>query len=132
MHPSRAVVHSVYRRPCRYLCLPPDPIQSFGGSFGMHSYTARDGGKKDRHRLLQSVLTAALLLFTLSAAGAKVIYVKTTGLDTNSGLSWALAKATVPAAMTTARAGDEVWVAAGTYVQRVTVKAGVSLYGGFA
>ncbi len=100
----------------------------------MHSYVTPDGGITRRRRLLPSVWTALFLLFSLAAtslANAKVIYVKTTGLDANSGLSWDLAKATISAAMTVAKTGDEIWVAAGTYADRVTVKAGVSLYGGF-
>ena len=49
----------------------------------------------------------------------------------NSGLSWATAKVTVQAGLNAAVSGDEVWVAAGAYVERVTLKAGVALYGGF-
>ena len=74
-----------------------------------------------------------LALFGLTAvAEAKVIYVAKTGSDANDGLSWATAKTTVPAGFSIAKAGDEVWVAAGTYASRVTVRSGVALYGGFA
>lgn len=60
------------------------------------------------------------------------IYVKSTGNDFNDGSSWELAKQTVGASLTAATSGDEVWVAAGTYNERITLKAGVALYGGFA
>ena len=35
-------------------------------------------------------------------------------------------------ALETANAGDQVWVARGTYTERITLKPGVALYGGFA
>ena len=65
------------------------------------------------------------------AADAKVVFVAKTGSDANNGLSWATAKATVQAGLSAAVAGDEVWVAAGTYVERITLTAEAALYGGF-
>ncbi len=66
-------------------------------------------------------------------AGAQsVIHVATTGNDANDGSTWALAKQTVQAALDAAPSGGQVWVAAGTYVERITLKDGVALYGGFA
>jgi hypothetical protein len=69
-----------------------------------------------------------------------VYYVKPPpgGSDANPGASWAQAKATIGAAWAAAGAGDEVWVAAGTYPERLhnPVVGGaavdVALYGGFA
>jgi len=61
----------------------------------------------------------------------KTIYVKPTGNNSNNGLSWAAAKRTVQAGINTAGAGDEVWVAAGVYIERITLKADVAVYGGF-
>lgn len=98
----------------------------------MHSFIARDGGRSYRHHYMQLLLTALLVLFTVSAANAKVIYVKTTGVDANSGLTWDLAKGTIPAALLIAKSGDELWIAAGTYPQRIAIKAGIAVYGGFA
>lgn len=47
--------------------------------------------------------------------------------------SWAKTKRTVQASLNAATpTGGDVWVAAGTYVETVTVPLGVSLYGGFA
>lgn len=60
------------------------------------------------------------------------ICVSLSGNDTNDGLSWATAKKTVSAGLSTAKSGDQVWVAAGTYTDNITLKAGVALYGGFA
>ncbi|HEY3412500.1 MAG TPA: right-handed parallel beta-helix repeat-containing protein [Armatimonadota bacterium] len=63
-----------------------------------------------------------------------VIYVEPAadgGDDTNSGASWALAKATVQAGINAAAGGGEVWVKTGQYVEQLTLKNGVSMYGGF-
>ena len=65
------------------------------------------------------------------AAEAKVVYVAKTGQDTNDGLSWSTARLTVQAGLNAAVSGDQVWVAAGTYVERITLASGVALYGGF-
>jgi hypothetical protein len=60
-----------------------------------------------------------------------VIYVKTNGNDAWSGASWALAKQTVNAAVSAAVTNDTLWVARGTYPEKVTLKPGLALYGGF-
>src|SRR5262249_46301397 len=52
--------------------------------------------------------------------------------DARSGASWALAKRTTQAAITAASVGDQVWVAKGIYPERITLKASVKVYGGFA
>ncbi len=65
-----------------------------------------------------------------------VIYVNGgTGNNSNNGLSWSLAKKTISGttgALYTAVSGNEIWVKKGTYVERVSMKSGVGLYGGFA
>ena len=63
---------------------------------------------------------------------AGTIYVSRVGNDANDGFSWATAKLTVQAGLNAAVSGDQLWVAAGIYVERITLKAGVALYGGFA
>lgn len=92
-------------------------------------------------RLLSSFrmarLSVVLTLFAALAgrapsAGAAIIHVKATGTDNNNGETWETAKQTVAAGLTAAVADDQVWVAAGTYVERVVLKSGVALYGGFA
>ncbi|MCX7983905.1 MAG: T9SS type A sorting domain-containing protein [Bacteroidetes bacterium] len=72
-------------------------------------------------------------------------YVKTDGSDGNNGTSWATAFATVQKALDVAQAGDQIWVAKGTYkptydyglgggsrYYHFRLKNNVALYGGFA
>ncbi len=73
-----------------------------------------------------------LFLAHLNAVGA-VIYVNqnAAGSETN-GQSWTSAFRTVQSALNSAQAGDEVWVAAGTYYEIILLNPGIALYGGFA
>ena len=84
-----------------------------------------------RNIKLRLLLSTTILLLILSATSASVIYVKPTGSDVNSGLSWSLAKKTVQAGINAALYADEVWVSSGTYTGCVTMQSSVSLYGGF-
>jgi parallel beta-helix repeat protein len=63
-----------------------------------------------------------------------VIHVRPDGNDAEDGTTWAKAKKTVGAGATAAfmGGGGEVWVAEGTYVERVALTAFTYLYGGFA
>jgi hypothetical protein len=62
-----------------------------------------------------------------------VIRVGPSGDDANDGSTWALAKLTVQAGIDGLGGHTgEVWVAAGTYHERITLKTGAYLYGGFA
>lgn len=72
------------------------------------------------------------LILSLAACSAATIYVKTTGSDSNNGSSWDLAKKTIQAGINAAISGDQVWAAGGTYVERITAKTGVALYGGYS
>lgn len=87
---------------------------------------------KRRIRTAVSVWFLAMCVCSGPAWGATVIRVATTGDDANDGSDWTLAKLTVRAGVSAAVSGDQVWVAAGIYVERITLKAGVALYGGFA
>jgi len=62
-----------------------------------------------------------------------IVRVSTDGADDNDGSSWALAKRTVQAAIDVAsRFGGEVWVAEGSYYERITLTPYAYVYGGFA
>jgi hypothetical protein len=73
----------------------------------------------------------AALLLSSGIGRAVTFYVKTNGDDALSGVSWALAKQSITNSMSSASAGDQIWVASGTYTQLVTLKPSVALYGGF-
>src|SRR5437773_10585599 len=81
--------------------------------------------------LRRAVAISATLLLAAHAGQCGTLYVKTTGNDASSGTSWALAKQTITNAMAAAVAGDQLWVASGTYTQLVTLKPSVAMYGGF-
>ncbi|CAG5068013.1 hypothetical protein DYBT9623_00741 [Dyadobacter sp. CECT 9623] len=76
---------------------------------------------------------------TSSGVFASVFYVKTDGTGDGT-VSWANANADLQAAIDAANAGDEIWVAAGSYTASVEqnyarafqMKEGVRIYGGFA
>lgn len=75
----------------------------------------------------------ALLVGALSYGHAAVIRVDSRSTATApNGATWATAYPAIQPALTAAAAGDEVWVAAGTYSESVRVPSGVGLYGGFA
>ena len=75
-----------------------------------------------------------LCLVAANAFAARRYYVKPAGNDSNSGESWDAALKTIVKATQTAKSGDEVWVAEGTYTESntVVISNGVALYGGFA
>lgn len=84
-------------------------------------------------RLVAVLMGVALLSCALAPCScANVIYVKWDSPSDGPGISWDNACHTVAAGISAAVADDEVWVARGTYVERVTLKSGVALYGGFA
>jgi hypothetical protein len=74
------------------------------------------------------------LEFTLTEA--RIIYVSPQGNDANDGLSWSTAKRTVQAGINAAApssaGGAQVWVKAGVYNERITLRSEVHVYGGFA
>ena len=79
------------------------------------------------------MLAALILLICSSPVRSATIYVNTAeGSDYLDGSSWDQAKQTVGAAVVIAESGDEIWAAAGTYVENIILTDGVSLYGGFA
>ena len=74
-------------------------------------------------------------LLTLCAAtlcaSATIRYVSPNGDNAKDGLSWANAKASVNEAVKASSKGDEVYVAAGTYNETVSLKDGVQIRGGY-
>ncbi|MEN6372407.1 MAG: right-handed parallel beta-helix repeat-containing protein [Armatimonadota bacterium] len=82
------------------------------------------------------VLIWSLVLFAIlcsSCFGQTIIRVSPGGNDSNNGSSWDLAKKTVQAGIDAAStSGGEIWVAAGTYYEHITLKTNCYLYGGFA
>ncbi|HEY3266408.1 MAG TPA: right-handed parallel beta-helix repeat-containing protein, partial [Armatimonadota bacterium] len=75
---------------------------------------------------------AALALSAVSASWGGVLYVShQVDPPSPDGASWATAFPTVQQGIDAAQVGDEVWVAAGTYPERLSLKSGVGLYGGF-
>jgi hypothetical protein len=75
-----------------------------------------------------------------SEAGAVAIFVDSTASGADNGTSWTDAYTSLQAALAAAVAGNEIWVAAGTYKPTTTadrtisfaLKNGVGVYGGFA
>jgi hypothetical protein len=61
-----------------------------------------------------------------------VIFVSTTGYDFMDGRSWQSAKRNLQSALLAAQSGDHIWVATGTYSETISLRDGVSVYGGFA
>lgn len=83
-----------------------------------------------KSRLL--VLLAICIFACLALpAWADVHYVALSG-DNSNGSPWEYAYNSVQDGIYAADSGDEVWVKAGTYNECITLKNGVSLYGGFA
>lgn len=62
-----------------------------------------------------------------------VYYVSPSGNNTNDGISWATATASLNAAQKLAVSGDQIWIAQGTYTvdTAMTMISGVDVYGGF-
>jgi parallel beta-helix repeat protein len=80
------------------------------------------------HTLILAVLT---LVLCLTQAASAVVYVKK-GTATQDGNSWETAYHSIQAGVNDAFAtGEDVWVAQGTYVENITMKNGVSIYGGY-
>lgn len=89
-------------------------------------------GQEEFRMQRSAMLVVILFLVFTCPLCSKTLYVRLTGSDSNSGLSWDSAKKTVQACLNAAVMDDEVWVAAGTYVECIKLKTGVRLYGGFS
>ncbi|MDD5135432.1 MAG: right-handed parallel beta-helix repeat-containing protein, partial [Phycisphaerae bacterium] len=69
----------------------------------------------------------------LTWSNPDVIYVDQNATGSNNGSCWLDAYTTIAAAVNAASAGDEIWVAEGTYTltSQITVSNAISIYGGF-
>lgn len=95
----------------------------------------------DGDYLLRATLTdqigqtgQAYLSLSVSNPVPNVLYVKATHTGGDKGTSWQDAfhsGASIQRAIDSAAAGQEIWVAAGTYVENIQLKPDVELYGGF-
>lgn len=84
--------------------------------------------------LMKHLVTLAVLLFAVGAAtAADTIYVHPNAELGGDGRSWNAPYRTLTIAMADAQAGDEIWMAKGTYRLGATLnmKNGVRIYGGF-
>jgi len=92
-----------------------------------------------KKRLLPALFT--LVLIELSINAPAQIYVKHNATGANTGISWTDAYIDLKTALTSATAGDQIWVAAGTYkpaapggvsTETFTLNKTIQLLGGFA
>ena len=104
---------------------------------------------KEIHILYHCILSVLFSLFFVANSAATVRYVSNTGSAASAGTSWATASNDLQKMINASSAGDEIWVAQGTYLpnrkaDNVTgtttpsdrnnafvLKADVKIYGGF-
>lgn len=75
---------------------------------------------------------ASLLAGRPEALGQSVLHVSASSDGAGDGSSWSDAFTSISTALASAQDGDQVWVAAGSYLETITLKEGVALYGGLA
>ncbi len=80
---------------------------------------------------LAFLLTVSHVLTEIPETQAETIFVSVEG-DGTTGLSWGTAFTRITEAVNAASSGDQIWLASGTYLESVTLKPSLSLYGGFA
>src|SRR5258708_2529493 len=83
-------------------------------------------------KLAQVFPAGIALALAATTAGANVIYVSCNAAGSGDGLSWPTAFTNVQQGVNLAAPTDQVWVAAGVYLEQITIKDGVALFGGFA
>ena len=143
--PRRAGIHDQRAVPEGVLA-PPSVSRSHGNLIvrlrtrgASPGDSARGGGGMNK-RLLGVLRLATLGALAAASTLANVIYVDANATGADDGSSWVDAFPDLQAALTTASAGDEIWVTAGVYRPTATfdraisfeLKNGVGIYGGFA
>lgn len=80
------------------------------------------------------IVLAAITLMSVFSLSAKTVYVATDGNNSNDGLTWDNAVSDLTTAYSKAVAGDQIWMAGGTYAFTATINMidAVDIYGGFA
>jgi hypothetical protein len=107
-----------------------------------------EGAEMRRLLFLAGLMVVALLVIggpAYAVTGPITYYVNDDAAGVNDGTSWDNALTDLQSALTVAVAGDQIWVAAGTYKPSLSIdassdartasfslKSGVALYGGFA
>lgn len=86
--------------------------------------------RSTRLRGCGAILVAMSMGWPAWAAGVFYVDAKATGAG--DGTSWADAYTSVQRALDAAGVGDQVWVAAGRYMENISLRDAVALYGGFA
>jgi len=81
--------------------------------------------------IVASVLFTGLVCISTNVDAQTIRYVKLNG--TGNGTSWANASGNIQGMIDASAKGDQVWIAAGTYLLNTTLemKEGVNIYGGF-
>ncbi|MCP3930689.1 MAG: hypothetical protein GY705_16485, partial [Bacteroidetes bacterium] len=64
---------------------------------------------------MKSFFTLLFFFFSFSSSFSQIIYVDASASGTNTGTNWTDAFTDLQDALVSAQAGDEVWVAQGTY-----------------
>jgi len=93
----------------------------------------RARGESEVVRKLARLVAPLALGLALAGRCPATVYVDRDAPAGGNGNSWATAYRTIQAGINDADALDEeVWVAEGTYMEAITLKSGVAVYGGFA
>ncbi|MCE7909156.1 MAG: hypothetical protein DYH02_12435 [Candidatus Omnitrophica bacterium COP1] len=76
------------------------------------------------------LMAVHIVLIIISPSSAKVFYVSKDGAG-GDGTSWQQAVTGIGDAVDLSMAGDQIWIASGTYFESINLKPSLSLYGGF-
>ena len=111
-----------------------------GHGLGLAEYTFKKWEILRSPRFLAISMLVMIACLPCPSFAANILRVKADAKGANNGSSWTNAYTDLQAALAKAKAGDEIWVAAGTYkptngtdrTKSFVMTAGVAIYGGFA